>query len=46
MVETLSELGKIKTEFDEKGKLKIPDDVENLFRFTFSLQKQRVLLYS
>jgi Ca2+-binding EF-hand superfamily protein len=32
MVETLSDLGKIKTIFDEKGKLKIPDDVENLFR--------------
>jgi Ca2+-binding EF-hand superfamily protein len=32
MVETLSDLGKIKTIFDEKGKLKIPNDVENLFR--------------
>ena len=32
MVETLSDLGKVKTTFDEKGKPKIPDDVENLFR--------------
>ena len=28
----MNDLGKIKTVFDEKGKLKIPDDVENLFR--------------
>ena len=33
MVETLSDLGKIKTVYDDKGKIKIPDDVENLFRY-------------
>ena len=32
MVETLSDLGKIKPIFDEKGKIIIPDEIENLFR--------------
>jgi hypothetical protein len=32
MVETLSDLEKIKTVYDEKGKIKIPNEIENLFR--------------